>query len=34
MIDSTFYDQRHSFASRLIMAGVDLAMVKELVGHE
>jgi integrase len=32
IIDSTFHDQRRTFASRLVMAGVDLAMVKELMG--
>jgi integrase len=32
--DFTFHDQRHTFASRLIMAGVDPATVKELMGHK
>jgi integrase len=34
IIDFTFHNQRYTFGSRLVMAGVDRATVEELMGHK
>ena len=34
LTDMTFHDLRHTFASRLVMAGVDLPTVQAFMGHK
>jgi len=34
MVDFTFHDLRHTFASRLVMSGVNLPTVQALMGHK
>jgi integrase len=34
LVDFTWYGLRHTFASRLVMAGVDIRTVAELMGHK
>jgi integrase len=34
LVDFTYHDLRPTLASRLVMAGVDLATLRELMGHK